>query len=495
MKREDARRLMEAAIEVMRHSIPENREDGKATPKVGAVLLKTDGSVETAYRGELREGDHAEFTVLERKQRHVNVTGSVLFATLEPCAPDARKAPKLGCAERIVNARISEVWVGIEDPDPTVDRKGIKFLQDNGIDVHMFDSDLQNQIRDENKEFIEQALERAAEAEKENKPKEVKLSELEDPAQGNLITDFEDNALEEFRKAIGTGGSIDTPEFISKLEKLNLVERVDDEIQPTGFGILLFGREPRLTMPQAGVLATLHHPDGREDIWDFDGPQVLMPESVMFWVRDRLPDPIDRSQARRQRLNEGFFMSIREGITNAIIHRDYDIKSAKIQFSITPQYVEVKSPGLPVMPITLAQLQEFNAPTLSRNPVIHYVFKCMGLAEERGLGLKTLKNLAQQSGLPQPKYVWEDPYLVLRLFRTPEAATESLPPDILKDLSDKERLGWQWFSSVGSAQTPDYAQAMELEDRTARRHLKQFLELGLVRRVGQGRATRYEVIR
>lgn len=29
----------------------------------------------------------------------------------------------MGCAERIVNARIKEVWIGIEDPDPTVDRK------------------------------------------------------------------------------------------------------------------------------------------------------------------------------------------------------------------------------------------------------------------------------------------------------------------------------------------------------------------------------------
>ena len=60
----------------------------------------------------------------------------------EPCAPGARKHPKLGCAERIVNARIKKVWIGIEDPDPTVDRKGIKYLLDNGVEVEMFDADL-----------------------------------------------------------------------------------------------------------------------------------------------------------------------------------------------------------------------------------------------------------------------------------------------------------------------------------------------------------------
>ena len=42
------RRLMELAIDVMRHSVPEARADGKNSPKVGAVLVKPDGAVEEA---------------------------------------------------------------------------------------------------------------------------------------------------------------------------------------------------------------------------------------------------------------------------------------------------------------------------------------------------------------------------------------------------------------------------------------------------------------
>ena len=124
----DPRKLMEQSIAVMKQSINEPRADRKASPLVGAVLVKRDGSVETAHRGELREGDHAEFTLLERKNRANRLDGCKLFATLEPCAPGARNHPKLSCAERIVNARIKEVWVGIEDPDPTVDRNGLRFL-------------------------------------------------------------------------------------------------------------------------------------------------------------------------------------------------------------------------------------------------------------------------------------------------------------------------------------------------------------------------------
>ena len=126
------------------------------------MLVKPDGSVDTACRGELRHGDHAEFTLIERKNRdQQQLDGSVLFATLEPCAPGSRAHPKLSCAEHIVNARIKRVWVGTTDPDPKVDRKGIKFLQDAGVEVEMFDRDLQDMIREANQEFIAQALERA----------------------------------------------------------------------------------------------------------------------------------------------------------------------------------------------------------------------------------------------------------------------------------------------------------------------------------------------
>ena len=101
----DPKKMMEKAVEVMRNSITERRQDGKTPPAVGVVLCKPDGSIETAFRSELRDGDHAEFTLLERKNRAARLDGSVLFCTLEPCAPKARKPPKLGCAERIVLAR------------------------------------------------------------------------------------------------------------------------------------------------------------------------------------------------------------------------------------------------------------------------------------------------------------------------------------------------------------------------------------------------------
>ena len=160
-KQFDKRKYMQLAIDAMKKTIQETRNDGKESPKVGAVLVSEDGTIlGSSFRGEMRNGDHAEYTLLDRKLRDKDLTGHYLFATLEPCAPGARKHPKSDCAERIVNARIKKVWVGIEDPDPTVDRKGIKYLQDSGIEVEMFDEEFQEIIYKENREFIKQAKQR-----------------------------------------------------------------------------------------------------------------------------------------------------------------------------------------------------------------------------------------------------------------------------------------------------------------------------------------------
>ena len=486
----DIRQMMEKAVEVMELSIAEGRTDGKESPLVGAVLVKFDGSVETAHRGELREGDHAEYTLLERKNRASKLDGAVLFATLEPCAPGARNHPKISCAERIVNARVKEVWVGIEDPDPLVDRKGIRFLQDHGVKVKMFDRDLQERIRQVNQGFIDQALERAA-AQEDQKPSPISLSPLENAHLPAVTEDLSTEALELYRRTAKIPEDVGTPAFNRRLALQGLLKEDSGQLKPTGFGLLLFGKEPRLHLRQAGLLGTIHFPDGREEPKDFEGPQVFAPDQALQWLRDKLPDPVKRSKARREPVNEALYELLREGIVNALVHRDYEIEGAKCQLIATPHNITVKSPGRPLPPVTLEQMQSFTAPMLSRNPILHYVFSQMELAEERGLGLKSMKHRAQQAGLPLPSYQWDDPYLVLTLYRNAEGLAESLDPGVLEALNHDEQAAWRIIASKGNITSGELVAKLGIDERKAQRILKKLMQMQLICRMGKGRATQY----
>ena len=106
----------------------------------------------TGYRGELANGDHAEFTALESKLRDEIVAGATVYTTLEPCT--SRGHPKIPCAARLAERRVKRVVIGMHDPNPAVYGRGWAMLQEAGISTADFDSDLKNEIKDLNREFI-----------------------------------------------------------------------------------------------------------------------------------------------------------------------------------------------------------------------------------------------------------------------------------------------------------------------------------------------------
>ncbi|MGC4116519.1 MAG: ATP-binding protein [Myxococcales bacterium] len=156
--------------------------------------------------------------------------------------------------------------------------------------------------------------------------------------------------------------------------------------------------------------------------------------------------------------------------------------------------VMVMSPGAPVAPVTMDQLRAFEAPMLSRNPAMHFVFAKMKLAEERGLGLKSMRARARAAGLPLPSYTYKAPYVVLTLYPDATSASAGVSEELFAKLSGAERAGWAWLMTRDRVTTAEYQGAMEVPERTARFHLKRLTELGLLRATGAGRATRYEIL-
>ncbi|MGA2736375.1 MAG: hypothetical protein ABSG65_02870 [Bryobacteraceae bacterium] len=127
-------------------------ESGPPRPKVGAVLVKTGKEMGTAFRGELELGDHAEFGLLERKLKHDDVSGGILYTTLEPCT--VRSPSKIPCAERIVSRRLRRVVIGMLDPNQLICGKGVRYLRMHGLEVDLFPPDFMATVEDQNRDFI-----------------------------------------------------------------------------------------------------------------------------------------------------------------------------------------------------------------------------------------------------------------------------------------------------------------------------------------------------
>jgi pyrimidine deaminase RibD-like protein len=145
------RELMELAIELAAKCVS---EDGKVSPKVGAVVAREGVVLAAAYRGELKAGEHAEYTLLERKLPDVDLEGATLYSTLEPCTH--RNHPKIACTDRVIDRRLKRVVIGTLDPNQKIRGLGELRLQDAGIEITRFEPDLVVRLRELNREFADQ---------------------------------------------------------------------------------------------------------------------------------------------------------------------------------------------------------------------------------------------------------------------------------------------------------------------------------------------------
>ena len=98
-------------------------------PMVGAVIGKNGRIIGKGYHkkcGELHAERNAIASLTESAE------GATIYVTLEPCCHYGKTPP---CTEAIIEQKIKRVVIGSRDPNPKVSGKGIKMLQEAGIEV------------------------------------------------------------------------------------------------------------------------------------------------------------------------------------------------------------------------------------------------------------------------------------------------------------------------------------------------------------------------
>ena len=136
------KKLMRRAMELAKRG----RGNVSPNPLVGAVIVKNGRIVGEGYHK--RAGTpHAEIIAIKRAGK--NAKNSILYVNLEPCCHYGKTPP---CTDAIIKAGIKEVYVGIKDPNPLVNGKGIKILKKNGIKVQY--PILQDEVRKLNEFYI-----------------------------------------------------------------------------------------------------------------------------------------------------------------------------------------------------------------------------------------------------------------------------------------------------------------------------------------------------
>ncbi|MCM8763194.1 MAG: bifunctional diaminohydroxyphosphoribosylaminopyrimidine deaminase/5-amino-6-(5-phosphoribosylamino)uracil reductase RibD [Candidatus Omnitrophica bacterium] len=128
---------------------------GKTSPNplVGALVVKDGRIVGEGYHQQAGL-PHAEIIALDEAGRRAE--GATLFVTLEPCVHFGRTPP---CVNRIIKSKIKKVVIGMRDPNPLNNGKGIEILRKNKISVECgFREDVLREINEVFIKYITQKI-------------------------------------------------------------------------------------------------------------------------------------------------------------------------------------------------------------------------------------------------------------------------------------------------------------------------------------------------
>ncbi len=277
---------------------------------------------------------------------------------------------------------------------------------------------------------------------------------------------------------------------------LRQIAAVTAEGQPTVSGLLLFGRDPQVFLPQAGIVFVKflgkepRGPGGlpgygrREEI---GGPLPRMIERAWRVILEEMRvEAVVRGLKREERTEYPPF-AVREALINAVCHRDYRLTGRRIEIRMFDDRLEVQSPGGLPGYITLDNIVEEH---FSRNPrIVHGLFQ-WGFIEELGLGIDRMIEAMVQAGHPQPTFRATPFSFTVILQNVVERVSAPAPWE--GSMNERQLRALQYIQEQGRITNREYRELCpHVSAETLRLDLADLVDRGILLKVGDKRGTYY----
>lgn len=274
------------------------------------------------------------------------------------------------------------------------------------------------------------------------------------------------------------------------LPALNAVvyDAATDRWRPSNAGILMFGLDPQLAVPQSELVCIKYA--GQLGVRSYIDRKNL---------RGTLPELIDQAErfvAQYVRVGgtiRGFYRedepeypqeALREAIVNAVVHRDYHRSGESVRVLMYPDRVEVRSPGGLPPEVSLDDLVRLRAISVPRNEVlVGFLRDIPGYMERVGSGIRFMVTAMRQMGLPDPEFSDHLDFTVT--FRNGKIIEDQ------EALNPRQLIGLQMVREQGSISTPEYCAATGVSDRMGLRDLHDLVAKGLLVVRGKKRGMRF----
>jgi len=222
---------------------------------------------------------------------------------------------------------------------------------------------------------------------------------------GKTVADLDLNRVHLYMTRAINSGRRSFSENDDPLAILQKLELIRSEQEVTRGSLFLFGKNPQSPFQQAVVHAGRIR--GHTEIMDdrfIRGSIIEQVEESLDFIKKHINvKSVISGKSRRDDIWDYPLTALREGLTNAICHRDYG-DLADIQIKIYDQSLQIWSPGFLPFGMTVEELLRPNHSSKPRNRLIAQAFYDMGLIEQYGSGIERVVNACVKAGFPAPKF-------------------------------------------------------------------------------------------
>ena len=286
-------------------------------------------------------------------------------------------------------------------------------------------------------------------------------------------------------------------QVVSKDRLLMQLGALTEDKEPTVSGMLLFGKEPQLFMPQSRAVFVKfadtgpRAPEGgfgygrREEIGG-SLPEIIDRTYRLIW--EEMDKQSVMQGLQRQEQTEYPETVVREALVNAVAHRDYRMTGGSIEIRMYSDRMEIMSPGGLPAHITLDNIVEEH---YSRNPrLVNGLFQ-WGYIEELGLGVDRMIEDMLSAGHQPPKFDAKSHRFTVVLSNAKSGAPVAAP-EFEGTMNERQMKALQYVQENQTITNREYRELCpHVGAETLRLDLVDLVNRGILLKIGDKRGTRY----
>lgn len=252
--------------------------------------------------------------------------------------------------------------------------------------------------------------------------------------------------------------SIGKPLNLEKLENLKLIKSEGGKVYPTNALMIILGKFSHCTVKCARFKGTTM--SVFTDKKEYGGDIFSALENTQSFVLNHINLKGEIKGLQRTDTYEIPVSALREGLINAIIHRDYINRGRDIKVGIYDDIVNIVSPGSLPYNITIEDI--FSGRSEARNRVVAHVFKELNLIEQWGSGINRIISACEEHGLQTPKIGEQNDFFDIEFYR-PRTITDDKKPELQPESESTQLELQQEFKSLMEQGIEDEQQELQQE--------------------------------